>query len=150
MPQPSSLKNFEYIQCCCCIHTFQIDPQSHHFQASHFDKGLTAMAEFWADCHEAMMVNMHKRNREKGESKLKFQVNLPSVLYLQVLHKVFNQFAYSLIMRTIPFELQEKIVDLRSQAGNCSCVCFQNIPRDSGHYQGSYSQPERQSWPLCL
>ena len=31
-------------------------------------------AEFWSNCQQEMMVNMHKRNREHGESKLKFQV----------------------------------------------------------------------------
>uniref|UniRef100_A0A803VVA4 Neurobeachin like 1 n=1 Tax=Ficedula albicollis TaxID=59894 RepID=A0A803VVA4_FICAL len=32
------------------------------------------MALYWKDCYEAFMVNMHKRDRERGESKLKFQV----------------------------------------------------------------------------
>uniref|UniRef100_A0A663LWE4 Neurobeachin-like protein 2 n=1 Tax=Athene cunicularia TaxID=194338 RepID=A0A663LWE4_ATHCN len=31
------------------------------------------MAVYWKDCYEAFMVNMHKRDRERGESKLKFQ-----------------------------------------------------------------------------
>uniref|UniRef100_A0A8C5J7A1 Neurobeachin-like protein 2 n=1 Tax=Junco hyemalis TaxID=40217 RepID=A0A8C5J7A1_JUNHY len=31
------------------------------------------MALYWKDCYEAFMVNMHKRDRERGESKLKFQ-----------------------------------------------------------------------------
>uniref|UniRef100_A0A669Q4A2 Neurobeachin-like protein 2 n=1 Tax=Phasianus colchicus TaxID=9054 RepID=A0A669Q4A2_PHACC len=31
------------------------------------------MAVYWKDCYEAFMVNMHKRDRESGESKLKFQ-----------------------------------------------------------------------------
>uniref|UniRef100_A0A8D2QND8 Neurobeachin like 1 n=1 Tax=Zosterops lateralis melanops TaxID=1220523 RepID=A0A8D2QND8_ZOSLA len=34
------------------------------------------MALYWKDCYEAFMVNMHKRDRERGESKLKFQVRL--------------------------------------------------------------------------
>uniref|UniRef100_A0A8B9M8J7 Neurobeachin-like protein 2 n=1 Tax=Accipiter nisus TaxID=211598 RepID=A0A8B9M8J7_9AVES len=31
------------------------------------------MALYWKDCYEAFMVNMHRRDRERGESKLKFQ-----------------------------------------------------------------------------
>jgi hypothetical protein len=32
------------------------------------------IADFWSNCQQEMMINMHKRNREHGESKLKFQV----------------------------------------------------------------------------
>ncbi|XP_023244563.1 neurobeachin-like protein 1 [Centruroides sculpturatus] len=31
------------------------------------------MNTFWNHCYEAIMVAMHKRNREVGESKLRFQ-----------------------------------------------------------------------------
>ncbi|KAG2459437.1 NBEL1 protein, partial [Polypterus senegalus] len=38
-----------------------------------FSRSHEAMAIFWKDCYEAFMVNLHRREREKGESKLKFQ-----------------------------------------------------------------------------
>uniref|UniRef100_A0A803YEC6 Neurobeachin-like protein 2 n=1 Tax=Meleagris gallopavo TaxID=9103 RepID=A0A803YEC6_MELGA len=38
-----------------------------------FRHGHEQMAVYWKDCYEAFMVNMHKRDRERGESKLKFQ-----------------------------------------------------------------------------
>jgi len=34
------------------------------------------MATFVNECHEEMMVNSHKRNREMGEGKLKFEVSI--------------------------------------------------------------------------
>lgn len=39
-----------------------------------FSDGHENMALYWKNCYEALMVNMHKRDREGGESKLKFQV----------------------------------------------------------------------------
>lgn len=33
------------------------------------------MTTFMGECHEEMMVDGHKRNREKGEAKLKFEVS---------------------------------------------------------------------------
>lgn len=33
------------------------------------------MTAFMGECHEEMMVAGHKRNREKGEAKLKFEVS---------------------------------------------------------------------------
>ena len=50
-------------------------PQMDHFTESAFSEVDTATKDFWKDCKEAMMVNLHKRNRERGESKLKFQVS---------------------------------------------------------------------------
>lgn len=41
-----------------------------------FRGGQEKMAHYWKDCYEALMVNMHKRDREGGESKLKFQVKI--------------------------------------------------------------------------
>jgi hypothetical protein len=34
------------------------------------------MKIWWNNCHELMMIGIHKRNRQIGEEKLKFQVNL--------------------------------------------------------------------------
>lgn len=47
-----------------------------HFTESAFSEVDTATKDLWNECKEAMMVNLHKRNRERGESKLKFQVSL--------------------------------------------------------------------------
>lgn len=45
--------------------------ETHTFYDSH-----ESMALYWKDCYEALMVNMHKRDRDGGESKLKFQVKI--------------------------------------------------------------------------
>ncbi|KAK3582874.1 hypothetical protein CHS0354_012486 [Potamilus streckersoni] len=50
-----------------------VTPQKEHFVDSAFQDSLTTTQEFWKNCHEEMMVNLHKKNRERGESKLKFQ-----------------------------------------------------------------------------
>ena len=53
----------------------QVKPQMLHFDESTFGELESAIRDFWSECTEAMMVNMHMKNREKGESKLKFQVS---------------------------------------------------------------------------
>ncbi|XP_029462161.1 neurobeachin-like protein 1 isoform X2 [Rhinatrema bivittatum] len=43
------------------------------YEVDTFSSSREHMAIYWKDCHEALMVNMHKRDRERGESKLRFQ-----------------------------------------------------------------------------
>uniref|UniRef100_H3B2H2 Neurobeachin-like protein 2 n=1 Tax=Latimeria chalumnae TaxID=7897 RepID=H3B2H2_LATCH len=50
-----------------------IIPSMKQYEIETFGKGHERMAVFWKDCYEAFMVSSHKREREKGESKLKFQ-----------------------------------------------------------------------------
>uniref|UniRef100_A0A8C3FVZ3 Neurobeachin-like protein 2 n=1 Tax=Chrysemys picta bellii TaxID=8478 RepID=A0A8C3FVZ3_CHRPI len=50
-----------------------IIPYMKQYEVSTFSDGHEHMALYWKDCYEALMVNMHKRDRERGESKLKFQ-----------------------------------------------------------------------------
>ncbi|XP_069053303.1 neurobeachin-like protein 1 isoform X1 [Lepisosteus oculatus] len=50
-----------------------IIPYMKQYEIEMFSRGHEAMAVYWKDCYEAFMVNLHKREREKGESKLKFQ-----------------------------------------------------------------------------
>lgn len=52
----------------------QIIPNMKQYELSTFSDGHEHMAIYWKDCYEALMVNIHKRERERGESKLKFQV----------------------------------------------------------------------------
>ena len=54
----------------------QVTPQMDHFTESAFDEIDTSSKVFYSSCKEDMMVNLHKRNRERGESKLKFEVSL--------------------------------------------------------------------------
>lgn len=61
----------------------QIIPNMKHYEENSFRHGHEQMALYWKDCYEAFMVNMHKRDRERGESKLKFQVRF-SVAYISV------------------------------------------------------------------
>lgn len=48
-----------------------------------FSQGHETMALYWKECYEAFMVSLHKRERERGESKIRFQVcsltNCPSI-----------------------------------------------------------------------
>ncbi|OXB76885.1 UNVERIFIED_CONTAM: hypothetical protein H355_002578 [Colinus virginianus] len=50
-----------------------IIPNMKQYEENSFRRGHEQMALYWKDCYEAFMVNMHKRDRERGESKLKFQ-----------------------------------------------------------------------------
>ncbi|KAM9305247.1 neurobeachin-like protein 1 [Gastrophryne carolinensis] len=43
------------------------------YEGNTFSKCHEQMALYWKACHEGHMINMHKRDRERGESKLKFQ-----------------------------------------------------------------------------
>uniref|UniRef100_A0A5F8H4S1 Neurobeachin like 1 n=1 Tax=Monodelphis domestica TaxID=13616 RepID=A0A5F8H4S1_MONDO len=50
-----------------------IMPYMKQYEVQTFGDDCESMALYWKDCYEALMVNMHKRDREGGESKLKFQ-----------------------------------------------------------------------------
>ncbi|KAK7808080.1 hypothetical protein U0070_026517 [Myodes glareolus] len=50
-----------------------IIPYMKQYETHTFYDGHENMALYWKNCYEALMVNMHKRDREGGESKLKFQ-----------------------------------------------------------------------------
>ncbi|XP_043931342.1 neurobeachin-like protein 1 [Protopterus annectens] len=50
-----------------------IIPSMKQYEIETFGKDHERMAVFWKDSYEAFMMNLHKREREKGESKLKFQ-----------------------------------------------------------------------------
>ncbi|XP_042326371.1 neurobeachin-like protein 1 isoform X2 [Sceloporus undulatus] len=70
---------FEDFQDYCSTDEWQvyidkyIIPNMKQYELSTFSDGHEHMAVFWKDCYEALMVNIHKRERERGESKLKFQ-----------------------------------------------------------------------------
>ena len=46
--------------------------------ANMFDEIQVTMKTYAGECHEQMMIDSHRRNREKGESKLRFQVGADS------------------------------------------------------------------------
>ncbi|XP_053554652.1 neurobeachin-like protein 1 isoform X2 [Bombina bombina] len=50
-----------------------IIPYMKQYEVNTYSKSHEQMALYWKDCHEGLMVNVHKRERERGESKLKFQ-----------------------------------------------------------------------------
>ncbi|KAK2529592.1 Nbeal1 [Columba guinea] len=50
-----------------------IIPNMKQYEENSFRHDHEQMTLYWRDCYEAFMVNMHKRDRERGESKLKFQ-----------------------------------------------------------------------------
>ncbi|KAJ8252990.1 hypothetical protein GJAV_G00207940 [Gymnothorax javanicus] len=50
-----------------------IIPYMKQYEIEMFSQGHESMALFWKDCFEAFMVNLHRRERERGESKIRFQ-----------------------------------------------------------------------------
>lgn len=53
----------------------QIKPHEEKFLEENHAPAREEKNMFWNECFEAIMVGSHKRNREVGESKLKFLVN---------------------------------------------------------------------------
>ncbi|XP_036425659.1 neurobeachin-like protein 1 isoform X2 [Colossoma macropomum] len=50
-----------------------IIPYMKQYEIETFSQGHESMALFWKDCYEAFMINLHRRERERGESKIRFQ-----------------------------------------------------------------------------
>nr|XP_054599164.1 neurobeachin-like protein 1 isoform X1 [Nothobranchius furzeri] len=50
-----------------------IIPYMKQYEIEMFSQGHETMALYWKECYEAFMLSLHKRERERGESKLRFQ-----------------------------------------------------------------------------
>nr|XP_046237948.1 neurobeachin-like protein 1 isoform X2 [Scatophagus argus] len=50
-----------------------IIPYMKQYEIEIFSQGHETMALYWKECYEAFMVSLHKRERERGESKIRFQ-----------------------------------------------------------------------------
>ncbi|KAJ7408227.1 neurobeachin-like protein 1 isoform X1 [Pitangus sulphuratus] len=78
-PTNGSPSFFEDFQEYCSSDEWQvyidkyIIPNMKQYEENSFRHDNEQMALYWKVCYEAFMVNMHKRDRERGESKLKFQ-----------------------------------------------------------------------------
>lgn len=55
------------------------------YEIEMFSQGHENMALYWKDCYEAFMMNLHRREREKGESKIRFQVLRAQVVTVVVI-----------------------------------------------------------------
>ncbi|UJR10639.1 hypothetical protein I4U23_014834 [Adineta vaga] len=53
-----------------------IEPLAEHYRSMSIRPFHMNMKIWWNNCHEMMMVGVHKRNRQIGEEKLKFQSHL--------------------------------------------------------------------------
>lgn len=53
-----------------------------HFMESNFEEGALSLSMFWTDCHEEMMMNHHRHNREIAESRQKFKVSKGMEVYI--------------------------------------------------------------------
>ncbi|XP_074640856.1 neurobeachin-like protein 1 isoform X2 [Tubulanus polymorphus] len=53
--------------------TKQVQPSMNQFVSNSFDELQVNLKLLWTECQEQVMITSHKRNREKGESKLRFQ-----------------------------------------------------------------------------
>lgn len=75
----------------------QIIPYMKQYEIETFSQGHETMALYWKECYEAFMVSLHKRERERGESKIRFQVSwisnkqiiIESYFPLLLCHEVF-------------------------------------------------------------
>jgi len=52
----------------------QVMPSKEQYEANIYEGIHLQLATFINECHDEMMVSTHKRNREMGEGKLKFEV----------------------------------------------------------------------------
>ena len=59
-----------------CPNYLKIQPQKVHFMENVFEEMSNQIAAFWTDCRQEMNICLHKYNRERGESKLKFEVSV--------------------------------------------------------------------------
>ncbi|XP_067349895.1 neurobeachin-like protein 1 isoform X4 [Channa argus] len=50
-----------------------IIPYMKQYEIETFSQGHETMALYWKECYEVFMVSLHKRERERGESKIRFQ-----------------------------------------------------------------------------
>ncbi|KAJ4920566.1 hypothetical protein JOQ06_022127 [Pogonophryne albipinna] len=50
-----------------------IIPYMKQYEIETFSQGHETMALYWKECYEAFMVSLHKRERDRGESKIRFQ-----------------------------------------------------------------------------
>uniref|UniRef100_A0A8D3DCA9 Neurobeachin-like protein 2 n=1 Tax=Scophthalmus maximus TaxID=52904 RepID=A0A8D3DCA9_SCOMX len=50
-----------------------IIPYMKQYEIETFSQGHETMALYWKECYEAFMVSLHRRERERGESKIRFQ-----------------------------------------------------------------------------
>ena len=54
----------------------QIEPLAEHYRSMSIKPFHMNMKIWWNNCHEMMMIGIHKRNRQIGEEKLKFQSHI--------------------------------------------------------------------------
>lgn len=52
----------------------QVVPFMHAYIADNYADLSAKMAKFWRKCFDILNKNIHKREKERGESKLRFQV----------------------------------------------------------------------------
>ena len=65
----------------------QVIPSKEQYLSNSYDRIKVRVKTHLGECHEEMMINSHKRNRVKGESKLKFQVS-PGISFITLYKSV--------------------------------------------------------------
>ncbi|CAF0830697.1 unnamed protein product [Rotaria sp. Silwood1] len=53
-----------------------VEPLAEHYRSMSIKPFHMNMTLWWNNCHEMMMIGIHKRNRQIGEEKLKFQAHI--------------------------------------------------------------------------
>ena len=64
-----------------------IEPLAEHYCSMSIRPFHMNMKIWWNNCHEMMMIEINKRNRQIGEEKLKFQVKFNYIKYSLVEHR---------------------------------------------------------------
>ncbi|KAJ0009506.1 hypothetical protein NQD34_001208 [Periophthalmus magnuspinnatus] len=64
---------FEDFRLYCSSPEWRIIPYMKQYEIETFSQGHETMALYWKECYETFMVSLHKRERERGESKIRFQ-----------------------------------------------------------------------------
>jgi len=64
----------------CLLFVIQVIPSKEQYEANIYEGIRLQLATFVGECHEEMMVKTHKRNREMGEGKLKFEASRCAVV----------------------------------------------------------------------
>lgn len=54
-------------------------PSKNQFVSVIYDEIKTSLTTYIGECHEDVMVDSHKRSRQRGDSKLKFEVSQPTL-----------------------------------------------------------------------
>lgn len=114
----------------------QIIPYMKQYEIETFSQGHETMALYWKECYEAFMVSLHKRERERGESKIRFQVSWISKKQIMTGYETIGMFISSKLKIISPLVLQEQFVEPFSRRGRQENLRYNSMLKQQ-HSQNS-------------